>query len=32
VLGASCRIGQSVSVGAGAVLGDHTNLTDFTRA
>ena len=32
VLGTSCRIGRSVSVGAGAVLGDHTSLTDFTRA
>ena len=27
----ACRIGRSVSVGAGAVLGDHTSLTDFTR-
>jgi UDP-3-O-[3-hydroxymyristoyl] glucosamine N-acyltransferase len=32
VLGSACRIGQSVSIGAGAVLGDHTSLTDFTKA
>ena len=31
VLGTSCLIGQSVAVGPGAVLGDRTHLTDFTR-
>jgi NDP-sugar pyrophosphorylase family protein len=30
--GTGCRIGQGAAVEAGAVLGDHTTLTDFTKA
>jgi len=32
VLGRSCHLGRSVSVNSGAVLGDKTTLTDYTRA
>ena len=32
VLGRNCHLGRSVSVGAGAILGDKTTLTDYTRA
>ncbi len=31
VIGRSCYIGRNVSVGKGAVLGDKTSLTDYTR-
>ena len=31
IIGRNCHIGRSVSVTAGAVLGDRTTLTDFTR-
>jgi mannose-1-phosphate guanylyltransferase len=31
VLGRNCHIGRSASVGAGAVLGDKSSLTDYTR-
>jgi mannose-1-phosphate guanylyltransferase len=31
VVGRGCHIGRSASVGAGAVLGDKTNLTDYTQ-
>jgi NDP-sugar pyrophosphorylase family protein len=31
VLGRNCHVGRNVSVGAGAVLGDKTSLTDYTR-
>jgi mannose-1-phosphate guanylyltransferase len=31
VLGRNCHIGRSVAVGAGAVLGDKSSLTDYTR-
>jgi NDP-sugar pyrophosphorylase family protein len=30
IIGRGCHIGRSASVGAGAVLGDKTNLTDYT--
>jgi NDP-sugar pyrophosphorylase family protein len=32
VLGRQCHIGRNVSLNSGAVLGDKTTLTDFTRA
>jgi NDP-sugar pyrophosphorylase family protein len=32
VLGRNCHVGRNVSVNGGAVLGDKTTLTDFTRA
>ncbi len=32
ILGRGCHLGQGVSVDAGAVLGDHTTLTDYTRS
>ena len=32
ILGRDCHVGQGVTVGAGAVLGDGTTLTDYTRA
>jgi len=32
VLGRNCHVGRNVSVNSGAVLGDKTTLTDFTRA
>ena len=31
IIGRSCYIGQSVNVGKGAVLGDKTSLTDYTK-
>ncbi|HZT59340.1 MAG TPA: NDP-sugar synthase [Pyrinomonadaceae bacterium] len=31
VVGRGCHVGRSASVGAGAVLGDKTNLTDYTQ-
>jgi len=31
IIGRSCHIGRNASVGAGAVLGDKTSLTDYTR-
>jgi NDP-sugar pyrophosphorylase family protein len=31
VLGRNCHVGRNVSVGTGAVLGDKTSLTDYTR-
>ena len=31
VVGRGCHIGRSAAVGAGAVLGDKTNLTDYTQ-
>lgn len=31
VVGRSCHIGRNVSVSAGAVLGDKTSLTDYTK-
>jgi NDP-sugar pyrophosphorylase family protein len=31
ILGRNCHIGRNVSVNSGAVLGDKTTLTDFTR-
>ena len=32
IIGRNCHVGRSVSVDGGAVLGDRTTLTDFTRA
>jgi len=32
IVGRNCHLGRSVSVNSGAVLGDRTTLTDFTRA
>jgi len=32
ILGRHCHIGQGAAVGGGAVLGDRTTLTDYTRA
>ena len=32
ILGRNCHLGRSVSVNGGAVLGDKTTLTDYTRA
>ena len=32
VLGRQCHIGRNVALNNGAVLGDKTTLTDFTRA
>jgi NDP-sugar pyrophosphorylase family protein len=32
VLGRQCHVGRNVSLNGGAVLGDKTTLTDFTRA
>ncbi|MSO82746.1 MAG: NDP-sugar synthase [Acidobacteria bacterium] len=32
ILGRNCHVGHGVTVGAGAVLGDGTTLTDHTRA
>ncbi len=32
ILGRNCHLGRSVSLDAGAVLGDKTTLTDYTRA
>ena len=32
LLGRNCHIGRSVSVNGGAVLGDKSALTDYTRA
>jgi mannose-1-phosphate guanylyltransferase len=31
IVGRGCHIGRSAQVGAGAVLGDKTNLTDYTQ-
>jgi NDP-sugar pyrophosphorylase family protein len=31
ILGRNCHVGRSVSVNAGAILGDKTTLTDYTR-
>src|SRR5207237_10300436 len=31
VVGRGCHIGRSAAVGAGAVLGDKTSLTDYTQ-
>lgn len=31
VIGRSCHVGRNVSVGEGAVLGDKTSLTDYTK-
>ncbi|HEV7891311.1 MAG TPA: NDP-sugar synthase [Pyrinomonadaceae bacterium] len=31
IIGRGCHIGRSAQVGAGAVLGDKTNLTDYTQ-
>ena len=31
IVGRNCHVGRNVSVSAGAVLGDKTTLTDFTR-
>ncbi|CAN5453054.1 hypothetical protein BH20ACI1_BH20ACI1_10050 [soil metagenome] len=31
VIGRGCYVGRNVSVGAGAVLGDKTSLTDYTK-
>lgn len=31
IVGRGCHIGRNVTVGAGAVLGDKTSLTDYTR-
>jgi NDP-sugar pyrophosphorylase family protein len=31
VVGRGCHVGRSAQVGAGAVLGDKTNLTDYTQ-
>jgi NDP-sugar pyrophosphorylase family protein len=32
LLGRNCHVGRNVSVNGGAILGDKTTLTDFTRA
>jgi len=32
ILGRNCHVGRNVSVNGGAILGDKTTLTDFTRA
>jgi NDP-sugar pyrophosphorylase family protein len=32
ILGRNCHLGRSVSVAVGAILGDKTTLTDYTRA
>jgi NDP-sugar pyrophosphorylase family protein len=32
ILGRNCHLGRSVTVNSGAVLGDKTTLTDYTRA
>jgi NDP-sugar pyrophosphorylase family protein len=32
IVGRNCHLGRSVSVNSGAVLGDKTTLTDYTRA
>jgi len=32
ILGRHCHIGHNAAVGGGAVLGDNTTLTDYTRA
>jgi len=32
ILGRNCHLGRNVSVDAGAILGDKTTLTDYTRA
>ena len=32
IVGRNCHLGRSVTVGDGAVLGDKTTLTDYTRA
>ncbi|MBM3819550.1 MAG: NDP-sugar synthase [Acidimicrobiia bacterium] len=32
ILGRNCHVGRSVTVNGGAVLGDKTTLTDYTRA
>jgi ADP-glucose pyrophosphorylase len=32
ILGRNCHLGRNVSVNGGAVLGDKTTLTDYTRA
>ncbi len=31
IVGRSCHIGRNSSIGSGAVLGDKTSLTDYTR-
>lgn len=31
IVGRSCHVGRNVSVGGGAVLGDKTSLTDYTK-
>jgi NDP-sugar pyrophosphorylase family protein len=32
IVGRHCHIGRNVTVNSGAVLGDKTTLTDFTKA
>jgi NDP-sugar pyrophosphorylase family protein len=32
IVGRNCHIGRNVCVGPGAVLGDRTTLTDYTKA
>jgi NDP-sugar pyrophosphorylase family protein len=32
IVGRNCHLGRSVTVDGGAVLGDKTTLTDYTRA
>ena len=32
IVGRNCHIGRNVSVNSGAVLGDKTTLTDYTKA
>jgi hypothetical protein len=32
ILGRHCHVGRSVTLDRGAVLGDRTTLTDYTRA
>ncbi len=31
IVGRSCHIGKNASIGSGAVLGDKTSLTDYTK-
>jgi NDP-sugar pyrophosphorylase family protein len=32
IIGRNCHLGRSVNVNSGAVLGDKTTLTDYTKA
>jgi NDP-sugar pyrophosphorylase family protein len=32
IVGRNCHVGRNVTIGAGAVLGDKTSLTDYTRS